>query len=324
MNRPSRSTEVREQRSVFYFLPEGAGEMPRPFGELYSHMFMEDVSQNLLPAYTRRRNSGVTVEIFPANKELQSMVTAALDISHRSRYHGDLEDALAEFLRLTMVELCLAPRATFEIVYVRPKAGEPPARFELFHINPRQIVERRGHLVQVVPPEIARERDVEEMILLPAENLAVFTLPYELARPVAAAMPTLAALSDHRWHLLALEAQKQGLPYEFSVHERSMQLALAEAVRDIGWTARGSFNEKVFNYYWLRQELRFKLFELAVREALVAQLNTVLQRVGSALGWSAQLSLTGLPSRAELERALDQLASGSMPFTKILDSVRGY
>jgi hypothetical protein len=323
MARRSPSTEVREQRSVFYFTPEGAGELPRPFGEMYPHMFMQDVSQNLIPASARRRDK-LAVEILPANEQVEKMLTRALDISHQSYSHRDMERALSEFLRLTMVELCLAPRVVFEIVYLRPKAGEPPVAFELFLVNARQIVERRGHLFQTVPAEIARERKVDELISLPPENLAVFTLPSELARPVASAMQALSALSDHRWHTLALDAQKQRLPYDFSIHERSMKLALAEALRAIGWTARGSFNDKVINYYWLRQELRFKLFELAVREALVGQLNTVLQRVGAVLGWSAQLSISGLPGRTDLERALDQLASGAAPFTEIMDSIRGY
>ena len=103
-----------------------------------------------------------------------------------------------------------------------------------------------------------------------------------------------------------------------------MKLALAEAVNPIGWTVRGSFNNKVINYYWLRQELRFKLFALEVREALVEQLNAVLARVGPVLGWSGKLTVSGLPTRADLEKAMELLASGSTSFTKIMDSVRGY
>lgn len=321
MKRRSDSTDVREQTSIFYFLPGQAGVIPRPFGELYTHMFLEDVSRALLPVSALRHDSDA-VKITPANAVSEDVLSAALDVSRQGYGHRDLGWVLGEFLRLTLVELCIERRAVFEIVFFRPKPEEPRDRFILFHINPRQVVRHRRSWYQIVPPDIARERQVAERIPLPSENIAVFTLPDHLGRPVASAMETLSASSDHRWHGLALQAQKEQLPYDFSTHERSMRAALAESVREIGWTARGSFNDKVTNYYSLRQELRFRLFALQLREALLAQLNVILQRVGAVLGWSAQLSISGLPTRSDIEQALVQLASGEKPFTEIMKAIR--
>ena len=315
-------TEVREQRAIFYFDRKQANDPSRTWREMYPHMFVEDVSHRLFPASARRRESKVAVEILPANEDVERMITEALDGSNRHLHFGELDGALSEFLRLTMVELCHAGRAIFEIVMIRPKAGEPPVRFELFHINPRQIVERRGHLHQVIETDVARKEGVDELIFLPPENLAVFTLPPKLAGSIASTMEALSLLSDQSWHNLALEAQNGRLPYDFSLHARSMDLALGEAVRDIGWMARGSFNNKIINYYSLRQELRFKLFEVEVREALLTQLNAVLKKIGPVFGWSAAISVTGLSTRTDLERALEQLASGAVPFTEIFDSIR--
>jgi len=322
MRRSNHVDEVREQRSVFYFNRDAGSDWPRPFAEIYTHMFVEDVSRRLFPAWTSRHDSNVTAEVSPTNVDLERMLSTALDIS-RQRYHrSELASSLSEFLRLTMVELCLARRAVFEIVYLRPKAGEPRSGFELLHINSRQLFQRWGRWYQNVPAEIAQERQVEEQIALPSETVAVFTLPERWGRSVASAMEVLSVLSDYRWHGLALAAQDSQLPYDFSIHERSMRIALAEAVRDIGWTARGSLNDKVTNYYSLRQDLQFQLFQLEVREALLAQLNAVLQRAGSVLGWSAQLSIKGLPDRSTIEQAMAQLAAGAKPFTEVMDSVR--
>lgn len=322
MTRRSYATEIREQSSVSYISPGRADEIPQSFAEFYTHMFLDDVSQALLPIWATRPNSNVSVEITPANADLEDMLSAGLDTSRQSSYQRDLGSALSQFLRLTMVELCIARRAVFEIAYLRPNPEEPRDGFHLVHVNPRQIVHRWGRWHQIVPPDVAREKKVAEKIPISCENIAAFTLPRHLARPVASAMDALSALSDHRWLDLALQAQNQQLPYDFSAHARSMRIALAESVREIGWAARGSFNDKVTSYYSLRQHLRFKLFVVEIREALLAQLNAVLQRIGSVLGWSAQLSISALPTRSSLEEALAQLASGEKPFTEILNAVR--
>jgi len=322
MRQCSDATVVREQASIFYFSPGQSDEMPKSLIELYTHMFIEDLSRALLPVWTTRDGSKISVELTPPNSDLRGKLSAAFNISRQDYYDRDLVRVLSEFLRLTMVELCIDRRMVFEIAYLRPKPEEPRDAFKLFHINSRQIVHRWGRWYQIVPPDIARDRQVAESISLPCENISVFTLPDHLARPIASAMEALSALSDDRWHGLAIQAQEENIPYDFSVHQRSMNLALAESVREIGWTARGLFNQQITNYYSLRQNLRFKLFALGVREALLAQLNAVLKRVGPALGCSTQLSISGLPTRSNLEEALAELASGEKPFTEIMDEIR--
>lgn len=63
---------------------------------------------------------------------------------------------------------------------------------------------------------------------------------------------------------------------------------------------------------------------MEVREILLEQLNSVLQWIGPALGWSAQITVKGLPVGADYERALGQLEHGTKPFLEIMDSVREY
>lgn len=50
MRRHSNATEVREQNSIFYFSPDHADDNLRPSSEIYTKMFIDDVSQSLLPA----------------------------------------------------------------------------------------------------------------------------------------------------------------------------------------------------------------------------------------------------------------------------------
>jgi hypothetical protein len=322
MSHRNRNDGIREQSSIFYFSPGRANGMPRAFEAFYTQMFIQDVSQGLLPAWATRRGSKVSVKLEPANTDVEDMISSALNISRQGHRYRNLERAVSEFLRLTMVELCISKRAVFEIVYLRSEPDGVRDGFDLFHIDSRQLVRRWGQWRQIVPPDIAKERSIGKRIRIPSENLAVITLPDHLARSVESTMGTLNELSDHHWHGLTSEAQHHQLPYNFSEHERSMNFALSESCREIGWMCRGMLNGKITSYYLLRQELRFKLFTLDVRDALISQLNAVLQQIGRTLGWSAKISITGLPTRSNIERALLLLESGEKPFIDIMDNIR--
>lgn len=114
------------------------------------------------------------------------------------------------------------------------------------------------------------------------------------------------------------EAQTRGLPYDFSQHERIQLLALAEAGRLLGWTARGSFNGEVLSYYWIQMQLEFEAFKLRVREHLLAQLNETLRHAGQQVGFAATILVEGLPTLQDISTARDQLRSGEMAFTEVM------
>jgi hypothetical protein len=316
----SKKTLLRDQISQFYFADEG----PRDALGLYVRMFVEDVSQGLVPPSARLHDSKPNVELTPPNDDVAGILARALDTSHSPGYHREFPNALFEFLRYTMVDICLHNRAVYEIVYLREREDGPPTGFEFTHLSGRQLVEKRGHLFQGLPRESAAERGSDELIFLPEERLAVFTLPEPHGGMIRDAMRSLRILSDLKWHQLAVDAQNSKTLYDFATHERSFSIALAESVRGIGWGARASFQRKVTNYYWLRQEFRFRRFEMEVREILIEQLNEVMQRVGPRLGWSAQITVKGLPIGTDYERALTQLEQGTKPFIEIMDSVREY
>jgi hypothetical protein len=322
MNRRNKEQEIREQRSVFYFTPRGNPEGLLQATELYTNMFMQDVSQAILPSWATRRGSKADVSIAPANEEVEKKIAAALDISRQGYYHRDLARALSEFFRLTMIELCLDGRALFEIAYLRPEEGAPKNGFDLVHLKLRQMKRGWGKWYQVVPPDVAEELAVAEKIHIPDENIVTFTLPNKLSKPVSFAMEAMSAISDHRLYTLAIDAGTSRLPYDFSKHQRSMNMALGEAMREIGWMGRGTLTNQITSYYYLRQDLRFRLFALELREALLMQLNALLRKVGAELGWSAEIVITGLPERGFLDQTLDALHSGTKPFTEIMASVR--
>ncbi len=97
-----------------------------------------------------------------------------------------------------------------------------------------------------------------------------------------------------------------------------MNLALVEAVKPIGWNARGSFNDCVLSYYWIHLSLTFEKFKIQLRDAMLTTLNSGLQRVGGKMGLNAQIRIDGLPTLADVDAANQHLDSGTMPFTEVM------
>lgn len=321
MRRHSDTNVIREQSSIFYFSPRESGS-PRVFTELYTKMFIEDVSLGLAPIFSSVPDSKIDAYIFPENSKLERQLCSALNASGERHYSRGLGRTVSQFLRLLMRDLCNADHAMFEIAYLRPNSDAPRDNFELVHLNSQQIFYRWNCWYQSVPAEIAQEQNVAEQIALPSENIVTFSLPTHLKNNIRKAMMALSAVSNHDWHNLAVKAHSEKFPYEFSTHHRSKNLAIAESMKEIGWTARGLLTESVTNYYSVRQTLQFKLFLLEVRESLLDQLNAALEHVGKNLGWLCRIYIGGLPSRRDLEKALTQLSSGERPFTEIMNDFR--
>lgn len=279
------------------------------------HMFPEDVSLGIMPIGGRSKRPGFNIATSPPDKRAHGIIAAGLD---KRNYRNSLADPVCEFFRMVAANLSLADRAMFEIVYFEEPETQKLTGFELVLINQSQLIEKGGQTYQRVPPDVAKERNVSELILLPREALIEFRPPVDFETPLRDVRANLSRLDRQRFPELALIATEKKIPYDFKAHERSMKLALIEAVKPIGWNSRGSFNNCVTSYYWIRLMLTFERFKIELRNALLTTLNQGLQRIGQKLGFEAQIKITGLPMRADVADAIVKLDSGLMPFTEIM------
>ena len=281
------------------------------------HMFPEDVSLGIMPIGGRSSRPDFKVTLCPADKAAKEIITAGLNRRDYG-YGNSLADSLYEFFRLLAADLCSAEQAIFEIVYLEDQQTGKVIGFELAFIGENQIVEKRGLLFQSVPPEVARERNVPELIPLARENLMVFKAPADFEKELHDLRQNLAQLDKSRFPMMMLEATKKNAPYDFKAHERSMKLALVEAVKPIGWNARGTFNDCVLSYYWIHLSLTFEKFKIQLREAMLTTLNDGLERIGEKIGFKTQIKIDGLPTLADVDTASHNLNSGVMPFTEVM------
>jgi hypothetical protein len=278
-------------------------------------MFSEDLAVSIMPIGGRSSRTNFRVTISPDEERAKDIIMTGL----KEHGHGhSLADTLYDFFQLISAYLTTSERAVFEVVYLEERQTRTLVGFELAHIGDAQIAEKRGQLYQRVPPQVAVDRKVPEMIPLEKDDLVIFKPPLEFEKALRHLRRSLSELDKLQFPTLMLEATKRNIPYDFKAHERSMKLALVEAVKPIGWNARGSFNDSVLSYYWILMSLTFERFKIRLRETMLATLNAGLQRVGEKLGFEGRLKIEGLPTLADVDRATEHLNSGVMPFTEVM------
>jgi hypothetical protein len=310
---PRRTVQsIRKQRTIFYNSPHDA-ERPVAF---YMHMFPEDVSLGIMPIGGRtKKRPDFKVCITPANQEVQALIAAGLDREH----HGNsLTEVVCEVFQAVSVNLCLAERCIYEIAYLEDHETQSPVGFELVWVNRSQLVEKGGQIFQRIPSDLAKEESVSEMIHLPKEDIIEFRAPPEFEKILRDVRINLSRLDKLRLPELMLRATKENIPYDFKSHMRSMDLALVEAIKPIGWNARGAYNGRVTSYYWIRLMLTFEKLKIEFRYVVLAALNDALKRIGRKLGFKAQIEISGLPIRVDITDALRKLDSGEVPFTEVM------
>lgn len=308
----------RRQHSIWYVSDHdrATADHLRRRQQHYLWMFTEDLSVRVIPSSLDRDEYEARLVLEPQSDATEELLARAFSVSGNSSFR--LGYPLSEFVRLLVSELCSYDGVTYEIVYLYEPEKDTPSGFELVHLNPTQIRRRWGRTVQVVPADVARERKVSTEIELPDEDLITFQLPRDLRRVIARTVANLDVLSDRQWHLLGMAAMESKVSYDFSTHNRSMMLALAEATRATGWNGRGTLHEPTLTTFWLRREVTFHRFVARVRAAIIEQINALLRFVGPKLNFNAQLRLEGFPTDAALDEVLRLIDVGEIPLTEIV------
>jgi len=305
---------VRKQQTVYYHMADQPSEVELA-SSFYTHMFSQDVSLGILPAscFTAKPNFKVT--ILPENDDVETVIRQGLA---DDRFNDSLANALYYFFYPLAASLCVTDTVTYEIVYIEDSQTNKPVGFELNPLAKKQLVKKQGMLYQIVPQEIAKEKNLPELIPL-EDDIIEFRPPVNFASELQDMRANLRQLDKMQNSSVTVDAIKsQNTSYDFAVHQRSMKLALVETVKSIGWNARGLFNDSVMSYYWIRMGFTFEKFKIQLREIMLASLNTGLLQIGKKLGFEAQIKIEGLPTIADVNAASVNLDSGKMAFTEVM------
>jgi hypothetical protein len=296
-------------------LQTGYGE--GPFDEMYPHMLIEDVGQQVMPLGTRWTERSFSVDLVPASERFEGLLADAFEPGGRE----GLTDAACEFLRQT-AQLCMHyGRAIYEIVYLRGDDGQV-AELEFAYVPPRSISIDGDHYVQQVPKDLAEQWDVPSVIRGAVNDLMVLSPPID----GEAIRRTLRALAEVGRPQLPEFVERQMLGEEdvgYSAKDEILtkDLAIAEVSRDLGWDMRAMFAGKdtFLEYYTTVRRLRFERLLADFRSTLVEQLNRHLIQIGKVVGEDGQLTLKGLPGKDTVAAAEESLRLGKKNFNDLLE-----
>ena len=283
-------------------------------------MLIRDVENAIMPLHKAEKT--VHVLLRPPDPKIEGLVASALA---PSTYHEELSDAVFDFLGSCAQTITVYGKAAYEIVYLSAPTSDVIVGFQLVYIHPLSVMWRRGKLVQYVPADIARERNVMQFLELLPEEILLFIPPERIQSSLRGIIDRLQFLSNHipgeRFLFGRQDGDSQDIPYDIAEHIRAEKVAVADAAKAIGWNARGHFREEALEYYLVHRQLLFGRFIADLRNSIVATLNDGLVRAGRKIGFSAQIEIEGLPSLKDIDEALANLDAGEMSFRRALELV---
>jgi hypothetical protein len=258
------------------------------------------------------------VKLTPSDLPAEALISNALDPESRG-LGRDLSSAVSNFIRNCAAVIMAYGFAVYEIVYFEGRPNRA-AHFALRLVLPRTIVHRRGRLLQYVPENISRQLNVPQYIQLSEENVLRFDPPAYVGQSLSGIMENLSSLSRRILPDFAMEHMKgtSNVPFDSTTYLRLEKLALAESTKLIGWNARNLLSDELLEYYFLRRQLLFEQFIIALRDSILSSLNKGLKRVGDRLGFSTQVSIEAVRTLADTQLALSQLEAGDIPFNDVL------
>jgi hypothetical protein len=279
-------------------------------------MLYQDVRQQLISF--RAQESGYQVLLEP-DDGAALRVTIARALSGDYEYRGGLEDALKFFLEEAASALLLCGRTAYEIVYLLDGKTDELVGFRLEQVPPGSYFRRFGREFQYVPRD--REQDRSGRVLqLDKDRLLVASFPPRRQRQLERMFAALDVASE--WTVstptLQHDAMFRRLPYDFSVHRRYLDVAVARATTVVGWDARGTFSERQLEPYRVWRQLQFEAFKIEVRDVLILALNHAIRKIGKRMGWSVTIRASGLPTMDDVRQAEQDLRTGSCPVEDVI------
>lgn len=296
--------------------------------DFYAHIFLEDVSNTVLPYGGRAANGKDVFTLASADDRSERMLVSALTYGGGIDLHHALSEAACDWGRWMIHSLLRHGRATFEVAPVLARDGAQVG-FAVLDLNDLGLRRVGSKVVQLVPEGAWRrsdspfKRDTVKRayeVNLDDERIAEVCWP----RPfegVEGILPSLEILSAGRFPPFLVPnphaPPETRLPFEFALFRRTEEVATAALTVTVGWDGRGAIAEQSSEYYLMVRRLRFERFKAVARACVREGLNSILDRVAPELGVHGRIVLNGLPTEADATAAEAELRTGTLNYTQV-------
>jgi hypothetical protein len=288
-------------------------------------MLIEDIQNNVMP-YRGMTKWKLDAQIEPANEEALIVIERA--ISDRG-FRQSLYEVVTHFTQECASLMMIYGRALYEIAY-RYDPNDSVVGFEVVDVLPNSVEKVGKKLIQHIPEQVVQYEELGlDTLELSPENFVTFEFPVYMRHTYKRMMDALYAqgkiTSMPDFVLPNLKGEIPPVPYDLNKFARDQKMAVAEATKLIGWSARDVPDDRFMTeYYHLHRFLRFETFKLELRTSIIKTLNEAISRAGKKLGFEATIVVEGLPTQDTIRQARESLDTGSKRFIDVIHPFLAY
>lgn len=283
----------------------------------YSSMFIEDFSR-LVPYKNTNNGYQVLVQGL-SKKDAKSMSNCFKGFGG---YDGSsVEDSFMNFINGVASNILANGESLWEVVYLKRDDLESFENFSIEYIMYEKKREKKRDVLFTIPDIVASEHEVRNPIAIKKDYLYSFPSAVRFYKDYKIAKK-IRDLKKYKNLDIVMEAtQNNDFSFDQTEFFKASDLGLARATGQIQWDARGAFRERTTDYYRYLRKIEYKKFKRVFMDAIVEDINELLEKVGRKLGFECKIYFEGIPTVAELNDYEAKLRKGKIGFSELNDVI---
>jgi hypothetical protein len=288
---------------------------------LYSYMFIEDITNHIMPYYAHSSSSNKLFQVNISNPSLETEAKALFHFSYgNDPFFQPLSEVVFEFIRkVTSFLLVKGGKAYFEVVEAIIDNNEVSKPVHILNPIPGRVIRFGKTYYQMIPNGVKEVK--ERYIPIPQSKIWALEISKDLGR-----VKDIIALSKNLGDLgkasfLASEIitnPKDFFGFDVNNFHSSIDAAVLQATKKWGWDKRmGLNNQHALEYYLYYRMLRFGYSMAILRTDMLSKMNDLLRR----LGYDATMSFFGIPTPDELLNAISKMEQRQLSFKEVTDLI---
>lgn len=319
--------EPNTRKSVRYFIADKSSNRDLNIS-LYAHKFIEDMHLGVMPIGGRSENINFAVNIDPPSKEVEDLIRLGLCTHHGESWN--LTKVVCKFIDEAIHMLACYGKTYYEIIYFYTDESKNNIEsFMIERIPNNNIRDTFGFYWQFIPKNILEpeEEVLKRFIWLPKNDLLVLSIPKAIGgvkkfKRLLTELQWLSKCTIPEFAMKDMSVQQETKGYDFSIYRENQEIFLAKITKHLGWTARGTFSERSFEFYQIYRYLIFERTKAILREYVLNNLNKSLKIIGNKMEFKARIKLEGIPSHEDYDNYIKQLIDGSLQFSDAVKLMR--
>jgi len=315
------------RKSVRYFLNKKDSERDL-YSSLYSFSLIQDIHLNVMPIGGRSENNNFAISIDPPSKEIEELIRLGL-CAHRGE-SWNLSKVVCKFIDEAVHMLAYHGKVYYEIIYFYTDESKKNIKsFMIESIPNNNVKDLFGFCWQYVPKNIIEpeEKILKRFIWLPKKDLLVLSTPKAIGgikkyKKLLKELQWLSKCTIPEFVKEDMSVQQEIKGYDFSTYRENQEIFLAKITRHLGWTARGNFSKRSFEFYQIYRYLKFERTKAILREYVLSTLNESLKIIGNKMEFKARIKVEGILSHEDYDNYIKQLLDGSLQFSEAAKLMR--